>query len=129
MEWAELERRFRELEEPLSGFRIDGQWGAAGKSWRMSGSGSQAAKSTFFALCSIAGQILKPHIETESEKVKEVLFESDDAHLWISALHHYGGYMGNVSIAHMVSKEGEDAGNIFYGSIATPAAVSAASMG
>ncbi len=123
MEWKDLQIEFDALRDELRFYRIDYQWGAAGIYYRLAGRGANHATRRFEVLANIAGQKL-------SELPQEVLNTqindaADPISKWYEALRHHSGSFSVGFVAHQSGDNGENAGNIFTGSLAPPADSSA----
>lgn len=85
-DWTEIEARFRRLAEPLQHMRLDVQWGATGKNWRLTGIKRIPEKNKFDILTTIAGHHLDLVLPKQGEVYKKIKMESSETHKWYRAI-------------------------------------------
>lgn len=78
--WADIENRFRALEEPLRGLRLDFQWGDAGKHWNLTGVQREEGYRECLLLSGVAGKLLEHSLMAERDPGRWLLQEQNQTH-------------------------------------------------
>lgn len=97
--------------------RLDAQWGAAGKYWRIAGISDQLAVQQFEVLASLTGQALERVFSRKVEAEGLLLDISDHRIRWYELLKQNSPTFGNLSYGEQFHEDGSSAGLIFTGSL------------
>lgn len=123
--WFDFEERFRKIAPLLQYLRIDFQWGDAGEYWRLCGMQSNALNRQFDALAELAGQALIKAAKTYPELLSVVSKDEETKYIWYRYLKEQSGEFRLGLYGIQSDENGNDAGNIYAGSISNIAEVSA----
>lgn len=115
--WAEIEQRFRALEEPLRGLRLDFQWGDAGEHWNLTGVQRGEVYRECLLLSGVAGKLLEHSLHAEEGPGEWLLRERDPTHRWFLAVKELSGQFETRLPAYGVDEEGNRVETIYMGSM------------
>ena len=115
--WGDIEKRFRGLEEPLRGLRLDYQWGNAGEHWNLTGVQRDEAYRECLLLSGIAGKLMERSLDAEADPGLWLLREQDPTHRWFRAVMELSGQFEPRHTAYGMAEHGNRAETIFTGSM------------
>jgi len=115
--WAEIEQRFRALEQSLRGLRLDFQSGDAGEYWNLTGVQRGEAYRECLLLSGVAGKLLGHCLNTEEAPGQRLLREGDSTKRWFLAVKELSGQFKAGLPVHGVDENGNRVETIYTGSM------------
>lgn len=115
--WADIEKRFRALEEPLRGLRLDFQWGDAGEHWNLTGVQRDEAYRECLLLSGVAGKLLEHSLTGEKDPGRWLLQVRDPTYRWFRAVKELSGRFESHLPAYGVDEDGNRVETIYTGTM------------